>query len=87
MGELFVGNTTLNYQLMVDLTDLYTPLAPEFWGKTWSALFLLIFGLVIGGLIIFAGVVTNNSKLSMVGVFVILAGMGVTFTTLLGGIF
>jgi len=87
LGKLFVGNTTLNYQLMVDLTDLYTPLAPEFWGKTWGTLFLLIFGLVIGGLIIFAGVVTNNSKLSMVGVFVILAGMGVTFTTLLGGIF
>lgn len=84
LGKLFVTNSTYTYSLKVDETDLYKVSDPEFWGKTWSALFELIIGTLLGGLLIFIGLIAKNDKLMMVGGLVIAIGMGVGITSFLG---
>jgi len=86
LGNLFVGAETLTYSLIVENDDLYKVTAPEFWGKTWEALFELVIGILIGGMIMIIGMMMNNDKLMMVGGLIIAIGMGVSVTTILGGV-
>ena len=55
-------------------------------GKTWSALFELIIGIILGSLLIFLGLVAKQDKLIVVGGLVIAIGMGVGITTFVGAI-
>jgi len=86
LGKLFVNNETFTYSLKVDNTDLYRISAPQFWGKTWSALFQMVVGILLGGLLILIGLIAENSKLTIVGGLVIAIGMGVSVTTFVGAL-
>lgn len=87
LGKLFVNNDTSSYSLQIDTGDLYSVSSPEFWGKTWSALFEMIVGLLIGGLLIFLGLMAQNDKIIVIGGLIIAIGMGISITTFVGAIF
>lgn len=84
LGKLFVGTQTLTYSLTVTDIDLFSATDPAFWGKTWSALFELIVGIILGAFVMLLGVTFNNDKLVMVGGLIIAIGMGVSFSTFVG---
>ena len=86
LGKLYVTDDTYTYSLKVDTPDLYTVVAPEFWGQTWSALFQMIVGMLVGGLLILLGLMAKNDKIIIVGGLVIAIGMGVSITTFVGAI-
>jgi hypothetical protein len=86
LGKLFVTNETVTYSLYTDKSDLYSVSSPEFWGKTWNALFEMIIGLLVGGLLILIGLIAKNDKIIVVGGLIIAIGMGVSITTFVGAI-
>jgi len=86
LGNLFVGNETLTYSLIVDEEDLYKVTSLDFWGQTKSSFFQMLMGIIVGGIIILVGIITKFEKLAVVGVFVIIAGFGVSVMTFVGAL-
>lgn len=87
LGTLYVTNDTLNYNLGLSNTDLYSPAQPEFWGKTWQTLFTFIMGLVIGGVLIALGIYSRIEKLVVIGGLIIMVGLGASIWTFVGFMF
>jgi len=85
LGNLFVKNDTYNYIFRIADTDIYTMYEPSFWDKTWAELFNLIISLIVGAMIITLGVITKSDKVIMGGIIVLIAGMGVSTLSIVGG--
>lgn len=82
LGNIQITNETIYYAFKVDDQDLYSPTEPEFWEKTWADLFNLVIALIVGVPIVMFGLSSNNSKIVIAGVLIILAGLGAS----LGGL-
>jgi len=86
LGKLFIKNDTFLYSFRIANTDIKNIYEPGFWNKTWADLFNLIISLIIGGVIIGLGVILKSDKVIMGGVIILIAGMGVSSLSLIGGI-
>jgi len=88
LGTLYVTNDTLNYNLGLTNADLYDPVEPEFWGKTWETLFTLIVALILGGLFIYIGIRVDSKVLVYIGGVIIAGGLGISVGNFIfGGLF
>lgn len=86
LGDLFVKNDTLSYSFRIANTDILNMYEPSFWDKTWGELFNLIISIIIGGVIIGLGILMKSDKVVMGGIIILIAGMGVSSLSLIGGI-
>lgn len=86
LGTLMVKNDTYQYAFRLTNEDLYNIYEPSFWQKTWAELFNVVLALVVGGIIIILGLIMKSEKIIIAGVFIILAGMGVSTFNIIGGV-
>lgn len=78
------SNVTESYTIETELLDIYDKSDPKAYGQTWSGILSGLILLMLGILVLAGGISANNGKITIGGVLLVLAGMGVSFTGLLG---
>ena len=78
------SNITQSYTIQTELLDIYDINDPKAFGETWGSIIGGLILLMLGVVILFAGVSTNNGKIVVAGVLLCLASMGISFTGFLG---
>lgn len=89
LGVLKLGNINVPrdngvFTIKVGQFEVYDALNPKAYGKTWDGLAGAIILVIMGSLILFAGVRVANGKIVIAGTLIFLAGFGIGVNGLLG---
>lgn len=85
LGEFNLpSNVTQTYSIKTELLDIYDIANPKAFGETWGSILGGLILLLLGVIILFAGVKSNNGKIVVAGTILCLGAMGISFTGFLG---
>lgn len=85
LGELDIpNNISTTFNINVDVFDIYNKKDPKAWGETWTTIIGGLILLVLGVIVLIAGVGSNNGKITIAGVFLVLSALGIEFAGFVG---
>lgn len=85
LGKFKVENNITNsYTINLEIFDIYGVSNPKAWGQTWAGVIGGILMLVLGAIVLLAGVSLNNGKVVIGGVILVGSALGVSFAGFLG---
>jgi len=85
LGEFNLpSNVTQSYSIETELIDIYDTINPKAWGKTWASIIGGIVLLILGVVVLIAGMMSGNGKIVIGGVLLCLSAVGVEFHGLVG---
>lgn len=88
LGEIKTpNNVTSLYKVYLEQFDMYGKTNPKAWGMTWATIISGLLLFVLGLIITFAGVKTDNGKIVFVGAMLCLSAFGISVTGFVGLLF
>lgn len=78
------SNVTSSYTLNIDTFEIYNKINPKAWGQTWAGVIGGLILLLLGVMVLVAGVYSGNGKIVVAGAILCLSALGVSLVGFLG---
>ena len=91
LGNLYLGdfnvpnNITSSYTIKTEVFDIYDKLDPKAWDKSWPMIIASVISIILGLLILWAGITTNSGPAVVIGGLLLLFGLGYQASNLVLG--
>ena len=82
LGNLNLGtfnvpnNLTSSYTIKAEQFDIYNKIDPKAWGKSWPLIISSVIAIVVGGLLVYAGMMGGAPAAIVIGGLLLLFGLG-----------
>lgn len=78
------SNITNSFQIITETFETYAKSNPKAWGQTWAGIIGGIILLIVGCLVIIAGIYAENGKIVIAGALLVASALGVSFVGIAG---
>jgi len=78
------NNITSTYTLKLDQFDIYGKADPKAWGESWTSIIGGLMLLVLGVILLIAGMAEGNGKIAIAGTLLVLSALGISLNAFVG---
>jgi len=85
LGELNIpNNITTTFFIDLEVFDVYGVENPKAWGQSWTSIIGGLILLLLGVIVLIAGIMANNGKITIAGAFLVMSALGIEFVGFVG---